>query len=90
MVAHFQGDLKMIKKIIAPIVLALGLGTGSAYAVGAPATGNAYGAPATGAANPAEMMNPFAWMGKMNSQPNVQHMNLARPEGDSGVRKPMN
>ncbi len=81
MEVRFMGDLTMIKKIAATLVLGLALMGGQAYAADAPATGTA---------NPTEMMNPFAWMGVMNSQPNVQRMNLARPEGYTVFMNPMN
>ncbi len=71
----------MIKKIIAPLVLAFSLGTGNAIAADAPAAG----------ANPTDMFNPMAWMNMYNTQvPNVQRMNLARPEGYAVFMNPMN
>lgn len=79
--AHFKGDPTMIKKIFVPLLFALSLGTASAYEATAPATGTA---------NPAEMANPFAWMGMMNTQPSAQGMNLARPEGYTVFMNPMN
>lgn len=72
----------MIKKIIVPLVLALGLGSGSVFAAEPAAT-----APVPSA----DMMNPFSWMGMMNAGvPNVQQMNLARPEGYAVFMNPMN
>ena len=74
----------MIKKFLVSIALVTALGMGTAYAADAQA-------PAAGAANPAEMMNPFAWMGVYNNQvPNVQRLNLARPEGYAVFMNPMN
>ena len=72
----------MIKQIIVPLVLVLGLGSGTAFATEAPAANPA---------QPAEMANPFAWMGMMNAGvPNAQPMNLARPEGYQAFMNPMN
>ena len=50
----------MIKKIIAPLVLALGLGSAAALATETPAT-----TAAQAATQPAEMFNPMAFMGMM-------------------------
>ncbi len=72
----------MINKIVASIVLVLGLGMGNAYAAETPAAGTA---------NPMDMMKPMSWMGVYNNQvPNVQGMNLARPEGYAVFMNPMN
>jgi len=72
----------MISKIIAPLVLALGLGSGVAFATEVPATT---------ATQPAEVFNPMAFMGMTNTTaPNAQQMNLARPEGYQVFMNPMN
>jgi hypothetical protein len=72
----------MIRTIIVSAVLALGLGSASAFATEAPATGSA---------QPAEMFNPMAMMGMMNmGAANAQQMNLARPEGYQVFMNPMN
>jgi len=76
----------MIKKIIAPLVFVLGMGSGAAFATEAPVTP---GAQST--TQPAEMLNPMAFMGMTNpAAANAQQMNLARPEGYQVFMNPMN
>ena len=75
----------MIKKIIAPLILALGLGSAVALAAETPATTAVQ--PATQAA---EMFNPMAFMGMNAGAPNTQQMNLARPQGYQAFMNPMN
>jgi len=53
----------MIKQIIVPLVLVLGLASGTAFATEASAANPA---------QPAEVVNPFAWMGMMKPQAQLQ------------------
>jgi hypothetical protein len=57
----------MIKQIIVPLVLVLGLGSDTAFATEAPAANPA---------QPAEMANPFSWMGMMTPQAQLQPQQL--------------
>lgn len=73
----------MIMQLVITSIAVLGLVGGSVLAAETPSQ--------TTPQQPAEMVNPFAWMIMTNQQyPNAQRMNLARPEAYVVFINPMN